>query len=183
MKTKPSSTLQIRMENIILRDEMNPGDPSVIRKIGTSTGFFYPDEVDMTEHLALERIEKGEVSGYNFIFADTSDGHTLGYSCFGKIPCTRHSFTIYWIAVHKDFKGKGIGRTLIAETEKRVLAMGGKTLYLDTASRPLYEPTRQFYLRNGYVAEAQFKDYYARDDDKIVYVKRFLTLTDQYQIH
>jgi ribosomal protein S18 acetylase RimI-like enzyme len=161
------------MENIILRNAINPGDPQDIREISHSTGFFYPDEVDLTEELALERLQKGESSGYYFIFADTADGKTLGYSCFGPIPCTKHSFDIYWIAVHLDFKGMGIGKMLITETEKQVVAMGGKTIYLDTASRPLYEPTRQFYLRCLYVAEAQFKDYYDTGDDKIVFVKRF----------
>lgn len=161
------------MENIILRDEINAGDPQIIRAISHSTGFFYPEEIDVTEELALERLEKGEASGYYFIFADTPDGQTLGYSCFGPIPCTKHSFDIYWLAVHIDFKGKGIGKLLIAETEKKIIEMGGKTIYLDTASRPLYEPTRQFYLRCRYVAEAQFKDYYDTDDDKIVFVKRF----------
>jgi ribosomal protein S18 acetylase RimI-like enzyme len=161
------------MENIILRYVINPGDPQIVREISQSTGFFYPDEVDVTEELALECLNKGEASGYYFIFADTPDRKTLGYSCFGPIPCTKRSFDIYWIAVHIDYKGKGIGKQLIAETEKKIIEMGGKTIYLDTASRPLYEPTRQFYLRCSYVAEAQFKDYYDFGDDKIVFVKRF----------
>jgi len=161
------------MENIIFRDTLYPGDPKIIREISHSTGFFYPDEVDVTEELALERLNKGEDSGYYFIFADTPDGKTLGYSCYGPIPCTKRSFDIYWIAVHIDYKGKGIGKLLIAETEKKVIAMGGKTIYLDTASRPLYEPTRQFYQRCSYVAEAKLKDYYDFGDDKIVFVKRF----------
>ena len=162
-----------KTENIILRDLIIPGDPQIIRGISNSTGFFYADEVDVTEKLAEECLDKGEASGYYFIFADAPDGRTLGYSCFGPIPCTRRSFSVYWLAVDPDHQGKGIGKLLIAETEKKVIEMGGKTIYIDTASRPLYEPTRQFYLRCSYVSEAQFKDYYDIGDDKIVYVKRF----------
>jgi GNAT superfamily N-acetyltransferase len=159
---------KIRFRNVI-----RPGDPEIIREIGESTGFFYPDEVDLTEKLALECLNNGESSGYYYIFAEAPDGCTVAYCCYGPVPCTKRSFSIYWIAVHAGQQRKGIGKHLIAETEKKVIEMGGKTIYLDTASRPLYEPTRRFYLRCNYIAEAQFKDYYDFGDDKIVFVKRF----------
>ena len=40
------------------------------------------------------------------------------------------------------------------------------------SSRADYEPTRAFYLRVGYVEEARLRDFYARGDDKVFYVKR-----------
>jgi D-alanine-D-alanine ligase len=169
----PTHILIMSIEILTLRDEIKQGDPLIVREIGASTGFFYEDEVDVTERLASDCLMKDKACGYHFIFADTEDGRTAGYCCFGKIPCTRSSFSIYWIAVHSEYKRKGIGKMLIAAAEERVLAMGGTTVYLDTASRALYEPTRKFYLCCRYVAEAQLKDYYAIGDDKIVFVKRF----------
>ena len=44
---------------------------------------------------------------------------------------------------------------------------------VETSSQPKYEPTRQFYLRSGYTVEAVLKDFYAENDDKVVFVKRF----------
>ena len=161
------------MKNIILRNAITVSDPLAIRGINESTGFFYPDEIDITEKIALERLEKGAKSGYNFLLADTANGRTIAYACFGLIACTRHSFDIYWLAVHKDFQGQGIGKKLISKVEKTILELGGKTIYLDTASRPLYEPTRQFYLRCNYIAEAQLKGFYDFGDDKIIFAKRF----------
>lgn len=160
------------MENIILRDAITIADPQAIRTIIESTGYFYPDEVDITEGIAVERLEKGLPSRYQFLFADTTEGLTIGYACFGLIPCTRRSFDIFWLAVHKDFQGVGVGKELIASVEKSILTLGGKTIYLDTASRPLYEPTRQFYQRCDYIAEAQLKDFYDYGDDKIIFAKR-----------
>jgi D-alanine-D-alanine ligase len=162
----------MRTEDIILRDVITPADPQAIRTITESTCFFYPDEVDITVGLAGEHVRKG-FSRYNFLFADTPQGRTVGYACYGLIPCTRQSFDIYWLAVHKDSQGAGIGKKLIAAVEKSILALGGKTIYLDTASRPLYEPTRQFYLRCHFRAEAQLKDFYDTGDDKIIFVKRY----------
>lgn len=161
------------MNTIILRDAITTADPRAIRDITESTGFFYPDEVDITVGIALERLDKGLLSRYQFLFADTAEGRTIGYACFGLIPCTRRSFDIYWLAVHKEFQATGIGKKLITAVEESILALGGKTIYLDTASRPLYEPTRQFYLRRNYIAEAQLKDFYDYGDDKIIFAKRF----------
>jgi D-alanine-D-alanine ligase len=161
------------VKNIILRDTLLASDLQAIRNITESTGFFYPDEVDITVGIATEHLKKGLQSRYNFLFADSEEGQTIGYACFGLIPCTRRSFDIYWLAVHKEFQGSGIGKILIAAVEKNVLCLGGKTVYLDTASRPLYEPTRQFYLRCNYVAEALLKDFYDYGDDKIIFAKRF----------
>lgn len=161
------------MEPIIFRKTIRFADPPAIRRITESTGFFYPDEIDITEGIALEHLEKGLSSRYNFLFADTEDGLTIGYACFGLIPCTRRSFDIYWLAVHKEFQGSGVGKRLIASVEESILVLGGKTIYLDTASRPLYEPTRQFYLSCNYIAEARLKEFYDYGDDKIVFVKRF----------
>lgn len=161
------------MDNIILRNSITGSDPKIIRNITESTGFFYPDEVDITEGIALECLKKELPSRYNFMFAETTAGSTIAFACFGLIPCTRRSFDIYWLAVHKDFQSAGIGKQMIAAVEKSILALGGKTIYLDTASRPLYEPTRQFYLRCNYIPEAQLKDFYDYGDDKIIFAKRF----------
>ena len=66
------------MENIILRDAITIADPQAIRTITESTGYFYPDEVDITEGIAVERLEKGLPSRYQFLFADTTEGLTIG---------------------------------------------------------------------------------------------------------
>ena len=44
-------------------------------------------------------------------------------------------------------------------------------MYAETSSRALYEPTRAFYERCGYRAEARMEAFYAPGDDKIVYMK------------
>ncbi|MGH7286410.1 MAG: hypothetical protein ACREI8_00100, partial [Myxococcota bacterium] len=48
-------------------------------------------------------------------------------------------------------------------------------VYVETSGRRDYEPTRAFYERAGYVAEARLADFYAPGDDKIVYVKALAT--------
>jgi ribosomal protein S18 acetylase RimI-like enzyme len=153
-----------------LRREIGPGDPAVVEEIVRSTGFFREDEVAVAVELARERLDKGAESGYAFIFADSGE-RTVGYSCFGLIPCTLHSFDLYWIATRKDHMNRGIGRRLLEETESDIRNLGGTGIYVETSSRKLYAPTRAFYEKNGYLVKARFEDFYDRGDDKIVYVK------------
>jgi hypothetical protein len=59
----------------------------------------------------------------------------------------------------------------LEETEKLILRAGGQRVYIETSNRSQYASTRGFYLRCGYRLEALLKDFYARGDDKAIYVK------------
>jgi len=152
------------------RDTVTEGDPANVRAITESSGFFYPDEVDTAVELVEERLAKGLKSGYHFIFAE-ENGRTVGYSCFGPIACTKSSFDHYWLAVANDARGRGLGTALIAATERAIAGLGGTRIYLETSSRPLYDPTRAFYAARGYTLEAELRDFYGPDDSKVIYVK------------
>jgi len=156
--------------SVTLRGDVRAGDPIVVRDITESTGFFYAEEVATAVELVEERLAKGPASGYSFVFAE-EEGRTLGYACFGPIACTKASFDLYWIAVHADARGKGLGTLLLDESERLIRAAGGRRVYIETSSRPLYEPTRAFYLARGYREEARLEDFYGPGDAKVVYVK------------
>jgi GNAT superfamily N-acetyltransferase len=156
--------------SVTLRRDVSAGDPALVRDITESSGFFYPEEVATAVELVDERLAKGEASGYSFVFAD--DGaRTVGYACFGPIACTKASFDLYWIAVHADGRGRGLGTILLEESERLIRAAGGRRIYVETSSRPLYEPTRAFYLARGYLEEARLAEFYGPGDAKVIYVK------------
>ena len=159
------------MEELKFRREVIPEDPGRVEAIVRSSGFFREDEISVAVELVDERLLKGPESGYEFIFG-VMEGITAAYSCFGLIPCTLHSYDLYWIATHRDHMNRGIGRRLLRETESEIWRLGGETIYVETSSRELYAPTRAFYLKNGYAEKARFEDFYDRGDDKVVYVKR-----------
>lgn len=163
-----------------VRHALRSSDPAAIRRIVASTGFFRPAEVDVAVELADERLAKGEASGYHFALLDEpgalGDGgeasRLVGYVCVGAIACTVDSFDLYWIAVDAAKQGQGLGRRLMGEGEALVRSMGGKRVYIETSSQPLYEPTRRFYLASGYVEQARLPDFYTAGDDKIIYARR-----------
>ncbi len=153
------------------REEVRPSDAGVVRDIVASTGFFHDHEIDVAVELVEERLQKGPDSGYLFLFAEQA-GRTVGYSCYGEIACTVGSFDLYWIAVHDERRGRGIGGLLLEETEERIAGLRGRAIWVETSGREKYLPTRKFYLRCGYEQEALLKDFYADGDDKVVFVKR-----------
>jgi len=156
--------------SVTLRRDARTGDPAIVRDITESTGFFYAEEVGTAVELVDERLAKGEASGYSFVFADEGE-RTLGYACYGPIACTKASFDLYWIAVHADARGKGLGTVLLDESERLVRAAGGRRIYVETSSRSLYEPTRAFYRARGYREEARLADFYGPGDAKVICVK------------
>lgn len=161
---------KMKHPNIEFRFEVEKTDAEIVREIAESTGFFSPEEVDITVELVNERLLKGDASGYHFIFA-LKDNRVIGYTCFGPIPATRVSYDLYWIVVHKDFQRIGLGVELMKRSEAAIASRGGRRIYVDTSSREQYAPTHNFYLRCGYIKEAVLKDFYYPGDSKAIFSK------------
>lgn len=153
-----------------IRSEICSDDTLKIRQILESTGYFSQEEVVIAEELALERLEKGEASGYFFLFVDGPDG-PIAFGCFGPIPCTLGSYDLYWIAVHNDYRRKGLGAFMLSTVEKQLKAASARKLYIETSSREQYNDTRQFYTSRGYRLASCITDFYNTGDDKHTYVK------------
>lgn len=153
-----------------LRSSVMDSDEGAVRRIVRSTGFFTEPEIEIAAELVRERLERGEASGYEFLFAD-SGTQAVGYTCWGEIPCTVGSYDLYWIAVDAARRGEGIGGWLLRLTEDRVREAGGRRIYIETSGRELYVPTQGFYLRQGYDLVAKLEEFYAAGDPKLVYAK------------
>ncbi len=154
------------------RKKIDERDISYIKEILDSTGFFYDSEVEIAQELARENLEKGEEkSGYIFNIAE-SEGKPIGFTCYGKIPGTADSFDLYWIAVHHLHRGNGIGKILFAMAVEDIADMKGKNIWIETSSRPIYEPTRNFYLKTGCVKISELPNYYGKDDNKVIFLKK-----------
>ena len=158
--------------NITFRTELRESDLTDIQNIVESTGFFYDFEIPVAVDLAREALTHGqEKTEYFFLFIEV-DGKTVAYSCYGPIACTIGSFDLYWIATHNDFRGKGVGKQLLEKTHEAIKARGGKLVIAETSGTEKYLPTRMYYDKVGYKAEAIIKDFYQPGDDKFMYVFR-----------
>lgn len=155
---------------IVYRQGVRQKDREAVGRLVRATGFFSKEECDIAVELVDDRLARGKASGYFFLFAEERE-KLLGYTCFGPIPGTFHSFDLYWIAVDPHTQGYGLGRKLLAESERLMTEHGARRVYADTSSRLQYKPTQAFYLACGYVQEAFLADFYAPDDGKVIFVK------------
>ena len=160
----------IKLPNQSFRYELRQDDPERIRFLTRATGFFNDAEIQVAEELALERLSKGGASGYYFVMVDRDD-RLIGFTCYGPIAGTLHSCDIYWIVVHPEWQGDGLGRRLIEEAERLIRKNGGGRIYVETSQRLQYGGTRAFYKQLGYRKEAVIQDFYAPGEGKVIFCK------------
>ena len=165
----------LRRETVHLRDQPSADDCAAVRDLTAATGFFSDEEVAVAVELVEARLAQGLASGYRFFFAD-GDGRLEGYVCYGPIVLTKASYDLYWIAVRPDSQRTGLGRRLMEAAETEARALGATGMYVETSSRPQYEPTRTFYRRLGYRPAAELPDFYGPGDGQVIFAKRLRPL-------
>lgn len=152
------------------RNEVATRDIGAVGHLVMASGVFSREEQGIAVELVQERLQRGAASGYEFLMAEQR-GDLLGYTCFGRIPGTRSSYDLYWIAVSPARQHRGLGRQLMELTEQRIRAIGGTRVFVDTSSGTAYAPARAFYQRCGYTQEAVLRDYHAPGDNKVIFAR------------
>lgn len=146
-------------------------DKAAVMSILRATPEFLPPEVVVAEELIDAYLEEEKASGY-YIYIAEHEGEIAGYVCYGDTPLTEATWDLYWIAVHHDKQGFGIGRILMKHAEEDIKRMHGKLVMVETSGKADYNKTRQFYERLNYQKLCQITDYYAPGDDLVLFAKR-----------
>lgn len=149
-------------------------DASAIFSLAQNESLFNIQDLSAVQELFNDYIQRPDHNGYFFISA--LDGQQLiGFACYGPTPLTEGTFDLYWINIVDAWKGKGVGKQLIAAVVEAVRTAHGRLIVLDTSGRPDYAPTRAFYVRCGFHPTATIPDFYTPGDDLVIYT---LPLTD-----
>lgn len=146
-------------------------DTDALVELADGTGVFHPHEI-----VALREV----LDDYHAM--NQADGHVgrtgveneriIGFVYYAPVAMTDNTWEMWWLAVDKALQGHGHGRTLVEFAEQDVRERGGRLLLIETSSTPHYQPTRQFYLKNGYRQVAQIPDFYHDGDDKVIFAKK-----------
>ncbi len=162
------------MSELNFRGEPAAADRETVRQLARDCGGFSDSEVEIAVELIEDRLARGlAASGYHFLFAQwAADVPALGYACYAPIALTAASWDLYWIAVARPAQGRGIGRRLLEEVERRAREFGAASLYVDTSGRQAYARAHAFYAAAGYTRAAELPDFYAPGDAKLIFAKR-----------
>lgn len=129
---------------------------------------------DEEKKVAVELIDEAAANPnheYYNVFVSENENKIDGYHCVGKRALTDGVFDLFWIVVDSSTQNKGIGKQLLDHSEKFVKENNGRWILAETSSKESYDATRNFYLRNKYSIVSQIKDFYAVNDNLIVFGK------------
>ncbi len=76
------------------------------------------------------------------------------------------------ISVSPDCQGQGVGAAMLRYLEERLAKVKARILIVETLGTTAFQPTRDFYLKNGFDEEARIRDFYEDGGDKVVFWKR-----------
>ncbi len=156
---------------MLIRPMRDASDRDVLQELVRATEMFTAEEEKVAVELMDIFLEQPCQRDYILDVLEDDAGRLTGYVCYGPTPMTEGTFDLYWIAVHPGAWRRGCGKALIAHMEKAVKQKQGRVIVIETSSQDKYEPTRQFYLRAGYVECARIRDFYRPGDDRIIYCK------------
>jgi D-alanine-D-alanine ligase len=144
-------------------------DRARIEEITRAAGLFREDEIAVALEVFDEAMRGGSGCTYHVLGADC-DGRLVGWICWGATPCTVGTYDLYWMAVDPEVQSSGIGTALLQEMERRLSGIA-RLIVVETTGRPDYAGTRAFYQARGYSPVAIIPDFYAPEDDQVVFVK------------
>jgi ribosomal protein S18 acetylase RimI-like enzyme len=119
----------------------------------------FPSDM-MAPHLA------GEGDG---VWLVAGQGGAAAVLCCAPERMTDGTWNNLLLAVHPDRHGQGVGRSLLAEVERRLAARGARLLLVGTSG--LDGLARRFYAHVGCEEEARIRDFHAASEDKVVFRK------------
>jgi ribosomal protein S18 acetylase RimI-like enzyme len=150
--------------------EASPADRDKICEMLTVCDAFTQEEVGV----ALEILDAGLAGGLEGdypVFVAKVDGEVRGYICIGKTPLTETTWHLYWICVHPNGQGQGVGRLLLEFAATFVGSRSGKRIALETSEKPNYARSRRFYEAAGYEVVGRIRHFYKRGDHCVMYCK------------
>ncbi len=139
-------------------------------RLAQGTGFFRDVEIEVLKEV-IEDHRKAPGKDYNF-FQEIDGADLAGFIIFGRTPLTDFGWDIYWIAVGKDFQGRGIGKKLLKRAEDFILKKDRKAiLRIETSGKKEYDTTQYFYKKTGFIEAGIIPDYYSDGDSMVNYYK------------
>lgn len=104
----------------------------------------------------------------NDFFVAKRSNKIVGCAGFSKQTDTYGVYCLNWLAVHPEFKRRGIATELCLLIEKRIKELAGRIIVLEAGSG---EVNRHFYGKMGFVECGRVPKYHSEEKDMVIYYK------------
>ena len=146
---------------------MVEADQETVKALAITTGLFGSGEWRSPSLTNLEE-------GHRWIVAVSEAEEILGAAYFAPEPIAFKLWNTYFLAVNKNSQGKGIGRQIMIWIENLAHQEEIRTLMVETSSMESFAQARGFYQSLGYTREAEIRNYYGINDNKVIYLKTLI---------
>jgi len=146
-----------------------PDDRKALIAIANAINLFSPQELEELDGMLAEYFDGNLGSDHFWITYD--DGEPVGVAYYAAEPYAYGTWNLYFIAVHPNRQGEGLGGKLLGYVEQILAKRGERLLLVETSGLPNFERTRAFYRKHGYEEEARIREFYKAGDDKIIFRK------------
>ncbi len=133
--------------------------------IATASGLFEPDQTELLSNMLQSPSE------HDVWFTDDDGNGPVGVAYMAPEKMTHGTWNLYWIALHPNHQRSGRGKAILRHVENWLTARGERLLLVETAGIDEFEYVREFYVNNGFEAEARIRDFYDAAVDKVVFRK------------
>lgn len=144
-------------------------DSSIVIELAVTSGLFPADETEVLHKMMADYFGGNVDNGHNCVIDEEDE--PLGVAYYAPALAADRTWYLTMIAVRRDSQGMGRGRALMQYVENILTESGQRVLLVETSGLPIFERTRQFYVKCGYEQEARIRDFYAHGDDMIVFRK------------
>lgn len=151
-----------------------PDDQEILMEIAVAIGLFTEGELEELGGMLTEYFNGG--LGEDHFWLTYDDGGPTGVAYYAPEPYTYGTWNLYFIAVHPQYQGQGIGTKLVQYVEQKLATQGERLLLIETSGLAKLEGTRAFYSKLGYHEEARIREFYRAGEDKIIFRKVLDTL-------
>ena len=150
-----------------------PDDTPILKEFTAATGFFRPHEVGTLQEVLDDYHHQAHAKEGHLCYTleNKGDGQLQGFVYFAPEAMTVNTWALWWIVVRPGVQAKGLGGRMLKFAEDEIRRRGGRLLFIETSSQPLYDPTRRFYIKYHYEEHAVLKDYYAPGDSLVIFRK------------
>jgi ribosomal protein S18 acetylase RimI-like enzyme len=134
------------------------------------SGLFGKTDADCVDDMFVQAMAHPSPDAYQFVVCmEAKTNEIVGFACYGREALTKHTWDVFWICALFEYRGRGVGRSLLRDVVARMSAADAHLIVIYTSSTPPYAPARRLYESQGFRLTATVPNYYDLNDDMLIY--------------
>lgn len=154
---------------VFLIRPITPEDSAAVSIVAVASGLFPADAIEFLDKMMADYFDGNHDEGHVCVI-DVEE-EPLGVAYYQPALATDRTWYLTMIGVRRDRQGRGRGAALMRYVENMLEESRQRILLVETSGLPDFALTREFYTKCGYEEEARIRDYYATDEDMVLFRK------------